>query len=53
MNAELLEALNRIDMLEKALFLIANTDGDYTQGIVYDALYEVGYYTDEEFNEGR
>ena len=44
---------NKIDMLEKAIGIIAETSGDYTQNIVYDALYEVGYYSDDEYFEGK
>ena len=28
--------------------LVSERDGDFTQNIVNDALYEVGYYTEEE-----
>ena len=47
MSEETVEA-----QLNRALSIIANTAGDYTQNIVYDALVEVGYYTsDEDENE--
>ena len=36
------------DQLWKALMLVSDRDGDFTQYIVNDALYEVGYYTEEE-----
>ena len=42
------EMLTTIKQLNQALDIIANTAGDYTQNIVNDALYEVGYYTYEE-----
>ena len=29
-------------------WLVAKCNGDFTQNIVNDALYEVGYYTEEE-----
>ena len=36
------------DQLWKALMLVSERDGDFTQNIVNDALYEVGYYTEEQ-----
>ena len=36
------------DQLWKALMLVSESGGDFTQNIVNDALYEVGYYTEEE-----
>ena len=34
--------------LEEAITIIANTAGEYTQNIVYDALVESGYYINED-----
>lgn len=42
------ELQRQLAQLEEALGIISNRDGDYTQNLVNDALYEVGYYTDEE-----
>ena len=42
---------DQINKLEQALNIVANAGGDYTQNIVNDALYEVGYYTYEDEDE--
>jgi hypothetical protein len=43
-----LEAIKLVNaQLERAIGIIANTAGDYTQNIVNDALVEVGYYEEE------
>lgn len=44
----LLEAHERAAQLEKAMAVIAERDGDYTQNIVNDALYDVGYYSNDD-----
>ena len=36
------------DQLWKALMLVSEHDGDFTQNIVNEALYEVGYYEEDE-----
>lgn len=43
--------ITQIKQLEKALAIVANTDGNYTQQLVNDALYEVGYYYEEKEEE--
>lgn len=40
-----------IEQLNKAIDIIANSDGDYTQNLVNDALVESGYYTDDDNEE--
>ena len=37
----------QVRQLEKAMTIIAETSGDFTQNIVNDALYEVGYYYED------
>ena len=48
LTREIKELTEIKDQLWKALMLVSERDGDFTQSIVNDALYEVGYYTEEE-----
>lgn len=48
LTREIKELTEIKDQLWKALTLVSERDGDFTQNIVNDALYEVGYYTEEE-----
>ena len=48
LTREIKELTEINDQLWKALMLVSERDGDFTQNIVNDALYEVGYYTEEE-----
>lgn len=48
LTREIKELTEIKDQLWKALMLVSERDGDFTQNIVNDALYEVGYYTEEE-----
>ena len=48
LTREIKELTEIKDQLWKALMLVSERDGDFTQDIVNDALYEVGYYTEEE-----
>jgi len=43
-----LEALKLVNtQLEKAISIIAESNGDWSQQIVYEALLQVGYYEEE------
>lgn len=44
----LLEAHEQAAQLEKAMAVIAERGGDYTQNIVNDALHDVGYYSNDD-----
>ena len=48
LTREIKELTEIKDQLWTALMLVSDRDGDFTQNIVNDALYEVGYYTEEE-----
>ena len=50
-NNRIVELETIIDQLNRALDIIANSEGDFTQNLVNDALVEVGYYTTEESEE--
>ena len=44
LKAALLEAETSRDQLWKALMIVSEASGDFTQNVVNDALYDVGYY---------
>ena len=48
MQEKILNQERTIKQLERALGIIAESAGDFTQALVSDALYEVEYYTPEE-----
>ena len=48
LTREIKELTEIKDQLWKALMLVSDRDGDFTQNIVNEALYEVGYYEEDE-----